>query len=67
MHFKNKLVSFKIRPELADRKGVVFHHDIAKPHTFLQSRQLLQLILDVLPHLMYSLAIARSDFHLFRS
>lgn len=32
----------------------MFHHDIAEPHTYLQSRQkLLQLLWDVLPHPPY--------------
>ena len=27
------------RPELTNRKGVVFHHDNARPHTSLVTRQ----------------------------
>ena len=39
------------RPELTNRKGVVFHHDDARPHTSLATRQkLLELGWDVLPH-----------------
>ena len=43
------------RPELTNRKGVVFHHDDARPHTSLVTRQkLLELGWDVLPHPPYS-------------
>lgn len=58
----------KMRPGLANRKGVVFHHDNATPHTSLATRQkLLELGWDVLPHPPYSPDIAPSDYHLFRS
>lgn len=53
------------RPELANRKDVVFHH--AKPHTSLTIRnKLLSLGWDVLPHPAYSPDLAPSDYHLFR-
>ncbi|KOX81167.1 Histone-lysine N-methyltransferase SETMAR [Melipona quadrifasciata] len=39
------------RPESANRRGVVFHHDNARPHVALAVRQkLLQFDWDVLPH-----------------
>ena len=56
------------RPESANRKGVVFHQDNARPHISLRSRQkLLELGWDVLPHPPYSPDVAPSDYHLFRS
>lgn len=56
------------RPELANRKGVVFHQDNARPHVSLRTRQkLLELGWDVLPHPPYSPDVAPSDYHLFRS
>lgn len=55
------------RPEAANHKGVVFHHDNAKPHTCLVTRQkLLDLGWDVLSHPTYSPDLAPSDYHLFR-
>ncbi|KAG6794559.1 Ammar1 transposase [Apis mellifera caucasica] len=54
------------RPELTNRKGVVFHH--ARSHTSLVTRQkLLELGWDVLPHPPYSPDLAPSDYFLFRS
>ncbi|XP_078051850.1 uncharacterized protein LOC144477998, partial [Augochlora pura] len=39
------------RPEIANRKGVVFHQDNAQPHVSLSTRQkLLEFGWDVLPH-----------------
>lgn len=56
------------RPELSNRKGVVFHQDNARPHVSLQFRQkLLQLCWDVLRHPPYSPDLAPSNFYLFRS
>nr|BAO79476.1 transposase [Amegilla dulcifera]BAO79481.1 transposase [Amegilla dulcifera]BAO79484.1 transposase [Amegilla dulcifera] len=56
------------RPILSNRKGVVFHHDNAKPYTSLVTRQkLLELGWDVLSHPPYSPNLSPSDYHLFRS
>ena len=56
------------RPEVANRKGVVFHHDNARPHVSLTTQQkLLELGLDVLSHPTYSPDLAPCDYHLFRS
>lgn len=56
------------RPEIANRKGVVFQQDNARPHVPLATRQkLLELGWDVLPHPAYSPHLAALDFHQFRS
>lgn len=56
------------RPELVNRKGIVFQHDNARPHTSLETRRkLIELGWDVLVHPPYSPDLAPSDFHLFRS
>ena len=55
-------------PELATRKGVIFHHDNARPHKSLIIRKnLLELGWEVMPHPPYSPDLAPSDYNLFRS
>jgi len=55
------------QPELINRKGVVFHYN-ARPHTSLMTRQKLrELGWEVLMHPPYSLDLALSNYHLFRS
>ncbi|CAK9801870.1 Histone-lysine N-methyltransferase SETMAR [Anthophora plagiata] len=50
-----------------NRKGVVFHHDNARPHTSLMTRQKLrELGWEVLMHPPYSPDLAPSDYHLFK-
>ena len=56
------------RPELVNRKRIIFYQDNARPHVSLMTRQkLLQLGREVLIHLPYSPDIAPSDFHLILS
>jgi len=56
------------RSELINRRGAVFHHDNARPHISLMTRQKLrELGWEVLMHPPYSPDIAPSDYHLFRS
>ncbi|KAF2344363.1 hypothetical protein FHG87_024879 [Trinorchestia longiramus] len=55
------------RPELVNRTGVVFHHDNARPHTTLATREkLLQLGWEVFPLPPYSPDLSPSHFHLLR-
>jgi len=52
--------------KLANRKGVVFHHDNGQPHTSLMTRnKLTSLCLKVLMHPPYSPDFAQPDYHLF--
>ncbi|KAG5309243.1 SETMR methyltransferase, partial [Pseudoatta argentina] len=56
------------RPELVNRKGIIFHHENTRPHIAIITQQkLMQLGWDVLPHPSYLPDLAPSDFHLFRS
>ena len=56
------------RPELTTRKGVIYHQDNARPHTFLITRKkFLNLGWVVMSHPRYSLDLAPSNYHLFRS
>ena len=60
--FKKKM------PELVNRKGIVFHHDNARPHTYLATRtKLLELGWEVMSHPPYSPDLAPLDYLLFRS
>ena len=52
-------------PELINKKGIVFHHDNAKPDIL--TTKLRELGWEVLMHLPYSPDLAPSDYHLFRS
>lgn len=61
-----KLAIDQKRPELANRRGVVFHQDNARPHTSVVTRQKLrELGWEVLMHPPYSPDLAPSDYHLF--
>lgn len=56
------------RPALASRKGIVFHHDNARPHTAMVPQQKLNALgWEGLSHPPYSPDIAPSDYYLFRS
>ena len=58
----------KKRPELVNRKCIIFHQDSARLRvSSMTGQKLLQLGWEVLIHLPYSADIAPSDFHLFRS
>ena len=56
------------RHHLVSRKGVILHHDNAKPHTAKMTLSKIQeLGWEILPHPPYSPDLAPSDYHLFRS
>ena len=62
-----KVALNKKRPELVNRKCIIFHQDNPRLHVSLMTRQkLLQLGWEVLIHLLYSPDIAPLDFHLFQ-
>ncbi|GFW90838.1 histone-lysine N-methyltransferase SETMAR [Trichonephila clavipes] len=61
-----KLAIDQKRPESANRRGVAFHQDNAKPHTSVVTLQKLwELVWGVLMHTPYSPHLAPSDYHLF--
>ncbi|GFT25713.1 mariner Mos1 transposase [Trichonephila clavipes] len=54
------------RPTLASRKGIVFQHDNARPHTVMVKQQKLNALgWEVLSHPPYSPDMAPSDYYLF--
>ena len=56
------------RPELVNRKGVIFHYDSATSYTYLAiRRKLLRLGCEVKLHPPYSPDLVPSDYYLFRS
>lgn len=56
------------RPSLANRKGVIFHQDNARPHKAEMSMSKINSLgWEVMAHPPYSPDIAPSDYHLFRS
>lgn len=56
------------RPQLVNRKGVVFHQDNARPHvSSLSLKKIKDLGWELLEHPPYSPDLAPSDYHLFRA
>ncbi|GFV01626.1 histone-lysine N-methyltransferase SETMAR [Trichonephila clavipes] len=61
-----KLAIDQKSPELANKRGVMFHQDNARPHTSVVTRQnLWELDWEILMHPPYSPHLAPSDYHLF--
>ncbi|GFV60578.1 histone-lysine N-methyltransferase SETMAR [Trichonephila clavipes] len=55
------------RPALASRKGIMFHHNSAQPHTVMVTQQKLNALgWEVLGHPLYSPDIAPSDYYVFK-
>jgi len=53
--------------ELINRRGVVYHHDNAQPHTSLKTqKKLRELDWEILPYPPYSPDLAPSNYHPFR-
>ncbi|GFW53472.1 mariner Mos1 transposase [Trichonephila clavipes] len=60
--YRLKLAINQKQPELANRRGVVFHHNNARPHTSVVTRQKLWLLgPEVLMHSPYSPDLVPSD------
>ncbi|XP_026825471.1 histone-lysine N-methyltransferase SETMAR-like [Ooceraea biroi] len=58
----------ELRPQLVNRKGILFHQDNARPHvSALTLRKIGELNWELLEHPPYSPDLAPSDYHLFRS
>ena len=58
----------KKRPAMFNRKHIILHHNNAKPHTALGTRQkIAELGCEILSHPPYSPDLAPSDYHLFLS
>lgn len=63
-----KAVLQEKRPSLINRKGVILHHDNARPHTARATKNLIEEFgWEVMHHPPYSPDLAPTDFHLFRS
>ena len=63
-----KAALYEKRPELVNRRRIIFHQDNARPHVSLMTGQkLLQFGWEVLIHPLYSTDLAPLDFHLFWS
>ncbi|GFV97394.1 histone-lysine N-methyltransferase SETMAR [Trichonephila clavipes] len=61
-------LSKKKKPALESGKGIVFHHDNARPHTGMVTQQKLNALgWEVLGHPTYSPDIAPSNYYLLRS
>lgn len=56
------------RPALINRKGIIFHHDNARPHIAYKTlSKLRELEYEILQHPPYSPDMAPTDFYLFQS